>query len=1343
MRRRALFITSLLASLSFIGLVGCEDEKESTGDTVVCAEGTELFEGTCRPAANLCPDGQVYSDGECRAEQGGGDGLECGAGTVPNAAGTACVPDPDDQLECGNGTIEQNGRCVPDPNAQVECGPGTIEEDGECVAINPCDEGEVFDGMRCIDPPTCQAGTIEDANGDCVPVDPTEDVEVAETDENNDPLIGGGTPVVFTLGAQGAAVVLGGVIEAPRDIVVEGADETPALEPDFDGFVFAGGKGQRIAIEGTAVGAPDVAWGLYYAGDDAAEVPYQRFAVPTTSGNTRREYVLPKDGAYLIRVSTFNNVQLETFGAGISWNGDADASYVLAVTPLAPVAPETETTAAFSWSGDAAGLAALPHLQVDAAAGTVLDLSFTVDSGLVLGEALLTSPDFSAFYGFLAPGVTRVTVPEGGLLITADYTVSYEVAPSFTITSLPVPITGIPDLNGGPVEGELASSGGLEWYRVEVDAPTVIHAEVAPGEGSRASVGVVVADAEFNALGAGSGPAPDFGVGNASVDVFLAAPGTYYIAVVDLGRPGSFDGAYTFTLTTSATTVPAFGGEAGALTYGAPLTQAADVAAGDAWFYLDLAQGGDLAITGTPDAVDIALEIFGEGQIAERGAFAPAASADEGAAAEIETLADRTPAGFALVRVRNTALGGGNGDPVGTLTLTAELGDPLEGAVREVEPNDTQAGAQVLEVAPALDAPVTVAGDLEVNDAGAYNDFFTFTVENPALVSLSTMPGLVGGADTTLTLFNAGGAELAFNDDGAGLGVYSSLSGVAVPAGTYTVQVGVYEGFFGPTIGGDYLLTIQIDEEFSVCAPGFTACNAGMLDVCNADGDAFDSQPCLQGCEVVEGVGALCAADVELDVNNNDQWQGADVLAINVDGRYEVDGTIGLGDDQGFTDLVDWYSFEQTVAGFVNISFVANPRGPQGFLPDYVEVYAADDLTTPLAAAQYDYFADVPPTLEGLWLPAGATYFIKVGSVGGFFGAFGGYRLVIEHIATICEPGVGVCADASVFEACSADGQDSVMVTCAFGCGDVGGADGCIALLEEEPNNTAVEAQQIGEIALGSTGAIEGEVLSTDVSDSDWYRFTLTEGAVVTLETSPSQLSPATFDTEIWLYDGMEALLANDDDGGENFYSLIGPVFLAPGDYFVKVEHYSTTSLVSGPYRLNITAEAALCTFGASMCAEGGELAVCNGLEFEVVETCFFGCDDDMAGNAACAGDPAEPNDDDLTATPITAPASVDGVMEAGDVDWFALTVTDDDVMAGISYNLAVTPVGFDSQLYICSESDVASLCNYDENSAVGDQGFDDEEDSIAGFTPASAGTYYIIVNSWFGGTGSYTLTVE
>jgi len=1331
MNRRLLVVAAVLSLVAGLGLVGCGDDNTPSGDTVTCADGTELKDGACVPAGNLCPLGQVYANGECRAEMT--TGLECGPGTEPNAAGTQCVSTGGGGgQECGPGTIAQGDTCVPDPDSLIECGAGTISDGaGACVAINPCDEGKVFDGNGCIDPPGCEAGTIANANGDCEPVDPTEDIEVGEGTENNDPALGEGIATPFTLGAEGTPVILGGVIEAPRDIVpeegVNGADPVVILEPDFDGFAFSGGKGQRISIEGTAVGAPDLGWSVAYVpADETDEGAYERFALPLSNRNTQREYVLPYDGVYNVRVSTANNLETAAFQGGFAWEGGEDFSYLLAVTPLAPVAPETQVTAGFEWTGGAEGLSALPHLQVDVPEGTILDLSMTNPSGVVLGTALLTSPDFTAIYGTLDSGTQRrFEVPAGGLLITADFYVALDADDSFTITSLPVPIQGIADLNlTDPLQGELAESGGLDWYSFQISEPTVLSATLAAGDASRAQVGVLVADSEFNFFSPGSGPPPLYGDGPAALQAFLATPGTYYLAVLDLNRPGTFTGAYTYALNLSAVTVPLLGTGSLDLTTTPTLTGTADLAeAGDvAWFAVNLSEMLQADLTAVPTEIDTDLLLFEEGQITERTANVfEADGADAGLSAETEELTF-SGEGWRLIRVSNV----GDAGTDGLVTLTISSSNPFEGLARETEPNNAQDAAQA-GGAVALDAPANIAGDL-TDPASGSDDWYTFTIANPSTVTASTLPGPNAGADTIVTIVSAQGSPLARNDDFAGRGLYSSAT-AGVPAGTFYVLV---QSFLSRP-NGDYILTVNVDAEFPTCAPGYSVCNSDNLDVCNDAGDGFDATPCNNGCETIEDVGDSCSTDVELDLDNNDQWQGADEINLVIDGVTELDGDIGNIDLNGFEDLEDWYVFTLSASpdeqGFVTIEWAENVRTQFSTLPDDVTLYNATDLSTPIATGDI-FDGSVGP----LWLAPG-TYYVKVESFGGFFGAFGGYRMVITHQSTVCEPDTGACAGAD-FNACNADGSAIELRSCLFGCGAQATGDNCNTFTETEPNGTGAEASDVGTIPADAFAPIEGSIDSDATTrDADWYSFTVDADAIVTLETSPSNLTGANVDTVIWLYDAAEVEIATNDDGGEGLFSLIGPRFVTAGTYLVKVQLFGATTV--GAYHLDIRVDAPVCEVGAQACS-GDDITLCNGLEFASTGTCDTGCTDNLDGTAFC-----NPPASTLLDPAVSVTAGNHDVADG--TDWYSFELAATTTLT-IGVSQGADLMDHDSRIFLCTLAQVqGGGCVY------GFAGDNIDYDDNGGAAPAwselalslDAGTYYLGVELWDGEVGDYTLTIE
>ena len=60
--------------------------------------------------------------------------VTCGAGTelIDKVCEALAVPDP---LECGPGTLEEEGECVAEPVPEIVCGPGTVLREDTCVAV--------------------------------------------------------------------------------------------------------------------------------------------------------------------------------------------------------------------------------------------------------------------------------------------------------------------------------------------------------------------------------------------------------------------------------------------------------------------------------------------------------------------------------------------------------------------------------------------------------------------------------------------------------------------------------------------------------------------------------------------------------------------------------------------------------------------------------------------------------------------------------------------------------------------------------------------------------------------------------------------------------------------------------------------------------------------------------------------------------------------------------------------------------------------------------------------------------------------------------------------------------
>lgn len=197
-----------------------------------------------------CGPGTIEQDGECVLE---GD-LECPAGQV--RAGGVCVPASD---FCADGTTydADSGTCVADGEGGLTCGPNTVEENGTCVVESPvdCGAGTELDpnANECVvTSAVCGGGTAYDSASDtCLP---TGDV----CDDGT------------TFDAE-LRLCLPGINCQSGDVVVDGLCLSPgqalAAESDFDADgensnPFLDGELHEIAVDsvftGTIVAPTDV-----------------------------------------------------------------------------------------------------------------------------------------------------------------------------------------------------------------------------------------------------------------------------------------------------------------------------------------------------------------------------------------------------------------------------------------------------------------------------------------------------------------------------------------------------------------------------------------------------------------------------------------------------------------------------------------------------------------------------------------------------------------------------------------------------------------------------------------------------------------------------------------------------------------------------------------------------------------------------------------------------------------------------------------------------------------------------------------------------------------------------
>ena len=86
-------------------------------------------------------------------------------------------------------------------------------------------------------------------------------------------------------------------------------------------------------------------------------------------------------------------------------------------------------------------------------------------------------------------------------------------------------------------------------------------------------------------------------------------------------------------------------------------------------------------------------------------------------------------------------------------------------------------------------------------------------------------------------------------------------------------------------------------------------------------------------------------------------------------------------------------------------------------------------------------------------------------------------------------------------------------------------------VVETEPNNNFANAYDLGNIGT----RIQLDSLSLTSGDLDYYRFSLNNGAHITIETDGETGG----DTILYLYDSNQNLLNTDDDSGTGYYSTL------------------------------------------------------------------------------------------------------------------------------------------------------------------------------------------------------------
>lgn len=461
--------------------IGCGPGEDP--DALECGEGTEDRNGTCVAivdAVSSCGDGTIFDEttGKCEPT------IRCGAGTEPHESGE-CVPiahcGPGTELdlgtgecipvaECGPGTVldESTGEC----RSAATCGAGTVLEDGACVAVGTCGAGSVLnmDTGLCESNTACGPGQVV-ASGQCVDPNVAVGLEAdafESTPDQNDPRYGG-VPEALELEPVGEQTVFVGNIARPADLSGNGT-----LDQDRDVWGFSGTAGQYLEISVLGTGLPQPAFIL--------EGPrgYRRVSPLLSTNDTSREVVLPYDGDYeLIVVPTaFVSTELPL--------GSTNSGYVGVIEQLeqptpTTVVPSSDPAAPYELTGNLRDLSD-NFLLLDADVGDAVSLVFHEPNAknppailaFDASGALITHVDLDLSQG---AWVGTLVKEDPGTTVVVDWQSSTGANDAYTLH-----IAEVPHLQGGTVPANGRGSTGstsilghsMAAFTVAVPSPLIL-----------------------------------------------------------------------------------------------------------------------------------------------------------------------------------------------------------------------------------------------------------------------------------------------------------------------------------------------------------------------------------------------------------------------------------------------------------------------------------------------------------------------------------------------------------------------------------------------------------------------------------------------------------------------------------------------------------------------------------------------------------------------------------------------------------------------------------------------------------------------------------------------------
>lgn len=206
--------------------------------------------------------------------------------------------------------------------------------------------------------------------------------------------------------------------------------------------------------------------------------------------------------------------------------------------------------------------------------------------------------------------------------------------------------------------------------------------------------------------------------------------------------------------------------------------------------------------------------------------------------------------------------------------------------VTEVEPNDVPGDAQEIAVGDVVDAAV----------AGGDVDWFRIDASGESYVAVSTAPLDGSVTDTVLEVFESDGTSLIATDDDAGVGLFSALTGLAVPADEV-----VYARITRFSTVGDDAYRLAVEPSDAPPAPPVN--------------DLPETVEVLEGCNaLVQGttVGATNALDV-LGCVSPDALGGDVFYRVEVPYSYQL--TVQVEPDGAFDPAVYLFADPADPAG--------------------------------------------------------------------------------------------------------------------------------------------------------------------------------------------------------------------------------------------------------------------------------------------------------------------------------------------------------------------------------------------------------------------------------------------